>query len=118
MEKSAPDEEFRVTDRRRSGTQEGPEAGGAKAPPGTGERSLEPLFVMLGRSALLALGEGGDPAAGAAARDLAAAEALIDLLGLLREKTDGHRTLQESQLLADLIYDLQLRYVAASRGRS
>jgi hypothetical protein len=30
---------------------------------------------------------------------------------LLREKTEGHRSDGESQMLEELIYDLQLRYV-------
>lgn len=125
MGNTGPDEEFRVTDRRRAGAGEAPGAGGSHASPGAGhpgsasaERSLESLFLMLGRSALLAMGEGEDPSTGREARDLGAAEAMIDLLLLLREKTEGHRTPQESQLLGDLVYDLQLRYVAVTRSRS
>jgi hypothetical protein len=72
---------------------------------------------MLASSAVVALGETADPATGQARRDPGAASEVIDLLVLLREKTEGHRTPRESQLLEELIYDLQLRYVAAMKPR-
>jgi hypothetical protein len=71
--------------------------------------------MMLGSSAVIALGEAPDPVTGERQRDPAHAAELIDLLALLREKTEGHRTLEESQLLDELIYDLQLRYVSATK---
>ena len=37
--------------------------------------------------------------------------AIVFLLLLLRERTEGHRTPEETQVLDELIYDLQLRYV-------
>jgi hypothetical protein len=64
----------------------------------------------------MALGEAVDPSTGQAHHDPAMAAEVIDLLMLLREKTEGHRTAAESQLLDELIYDLQIRYVAATRG--
>jgi hypothetical protein len=72
---------------------------------------------MLASSAMVALGEGADPETGQARKDPAAAAGAIDLLVLLREKTEGNRTPRETQLLAELIYDLQLRYVAATKPR-
>jgi hypothetical protein len=48
-------------------------------------------------------------------RDLGQAAELIDLLLLLREKTEGNRSPEETQVLEELMYDLQLRYVAATK---
>jgi hypothetical protein len=48
-------------------------------------------------------------------RDLTNAADAIDLLILLREKTEGHRTPEETQVLDELLYDLQLRYVNAMK---
>jgi hypothetical protein len=81
------------------------------------ERSLEGLFVMLASSAVVALGEAADPMTGQVRKDPDAAADAIDLLGLLREKTEGNRTPRETQLLEELIYDLQLRYVSAMKPR-
>ena len=57
------------------------------------------------------------PATGQVRVDPAMAAESIDLLLLLREKTEGNRTPEETQLLDELIYDLQLRYVAATQRR-
>jgi len=86
--------------------------------PDHGERGLEGLFVMLASSAAVALGQTADPMTGKPRdTDPAAAADVIDLLTLLREKTEGNRTARETQLLDELIYDLQMRYVAATRPR-
>lgn len=78
------------------------------------ERSLVGLFMMLGSTAAAALGA-PDPVTGEAERDPAQAATLIDLLGLLRERTEGNRTPDETQVLDELIYDLQLRYVQVTK---
>jgi hypothetical protein len=79
------------------------------------ERNLVGLFVMLATSAAMALGDAADPMTGQVHIDLGQAAELIDVLVLLREKTEGHRTPEETQVLEEVIYDLQLRYVAATR---
>jgi hypothetical protein len=72
---------------------------------------------MLASSAVAALGQAPDPLTGQVReKDPAAAAEAIDLLALLREKTDGHRTPRETRLLDGLIYDLQMRYVEATRS--
>jgi hypothetical protein len=135
-------EGFKVTDRRRRPPEEpgdasrvsvheapGPRAdrprqpgpGEASAigsrPPHAGtqrERSLVGLFLSLGSTAVVGLGA-PDPATGERRVDLAQAGEVIDLLMLLRERTEGHRTAQETRVLEDLLYDLQLRYVEVKR---
>jgi hypothetical protein len=122
-----PDEGFRVTDRRR---QEDPEpvashavhgasraAGDAAAPGAPGaQMSLQGLFMMLATEAVVALGDVPDPATGQRRRDVAAAGEAIDLLLLLRQKTEGNRTPEETNVLDELLYDLQLRYVRATKS--
>jgi hypothetical protein len=78
-------------------------------------RDLTGLFVMLASSAAMALGEAPDPMTGEVHRDLGQAAELIDLLVLLREKTEGRRTPEETQVIEEVIYDLQMRYVAATQ---
>jgi hypothetical protein len=136
-----PEEGFKVTDRRRR-TEDDAAANAPRdraaprpAPPsppepasrpprppvsppedsGIPERSLVGLFVMLGTSALIALGEAADPASGQRQRDLPGAADVIDILLLLREKTEGRRSAEETQVLTELLYDLQLRYVTATK---
>ncbi len=79
---------------------------------------LRGLFIMLASSALVNLGEAADPATGERVLDLEQAKEAIDLLALLRIKTSGNRTDQESHLLEEMLYDLQLRFVNAARSAS
>jgi hypothetical protein len=121
---------FQVRDRRRqvgeepSGTEErtGPARPVAEPPPTSQptpqpptERSLVGLFVMLASFAMAGLEGVADSATGRGHRDLAQTAEVIDTLMLLREKTEGHRSAQETQTLEALIYDLQIRYVDATR---
>jgi len=115
---------FKVTDRRRrQETEDSPQpaADGAEAPPipappgPPAERSLAGLFMMLASSAVVALGHAPDPLTGQRQIDLVQAAEAIDLLLLLREKTEGHRSDGESRMLEELLYDLQLRYVHVTK---
>lgn len=111
-----PAESFKVTDRRRREDEPTPRrdaSASGEAPPA--ERSLVGLFMMLASSALIALGEAPDPATGAPHPDLANAADVIDVLILLRERTEGQRLAEETSVLEQLIYDLQLRYVSATQ---
>jgi len=74
-------------------------------------------FVMgLSTQALMHLGEIADPEA-PHGPDLDAAKQMIDLLGILREKTTGNLEPAEEQLLSSMLYDLRMRYVEVSRKR-
>ena len=72
------------------------------------------LFVMsLASSVLVHLGEIDHPDSRERAANLPLAKQTIDILGMLREKTRGNLTQEESQLLDNLLYDLRMKYVAA-----
>lgn len=68
---------------------------------------------MLGTTALVHLGAAPDPVSGEKKADLAQAKYTIDVLDLLKEKTSGNLTAQESNLLDDLLFDLRMRYLEA-----
>ena len=131
-----PEETFKVSDRRRRSSDDEPPRPAVSRPepaaarpeesrkpmpepvPGPGgepERSLVGLFMMLASSAVVSLGDAPDPLTGQRRRDLENAADAIDLLALLREKTEGHRSPEETQVLGELLYDLQLRYVNATK---
>jgi hypothetical protein len=125
MAPSEPEDVFKVTDRRRRlDDDEAPRPAPAAAEPPqvspvdlspAGERSLAGLFMMLASSAVVALGEAPDPLTGQRQVDLAQAADAIDLLILLREKTEGNRSPEENRILEEVLYDLQLRYVHATK---
>ncbi len=69
-------------------------------------------FVLsLSTSALAALGQCDDPAFVDLPRDTEIARNNIDILLMLRAKTQGNLTSDEEKLLSHVIYDLQMRYL-------
>lgn|SRR5574342_30445 len=131
----AEDETFKVTDRRRREQADEPLTAPARpdaaapAPPSApgagaqgsapwpqGGADLRSLFIMLASSALVNLGDAADPQSGERVLDLEQAKEAIDLLSILRVKTEGNRTDQESHLLEEMLYDLHLRFVRAAKG--
>jgi hypothetical protein len=122
----AEEESFKVTDRRHRDTVEpGPETTGRPASPQPGAQAAAPpppprdapsgpdlsgLFMMFASSALIGLGE-ADPMTGEREVDLAQAREAVDILLLLRDKTEGNRTEVESRLLEDVLYDLEMRFL-------
>ena len=90
------------------------ETGGHEYPPH--EMNFTTFVMGLSTQALMHLGEIADPEA-PHAPDLGAAKQMIDLLGILREKTTGNLEPAEEQLLSSMLYDLRMRYVEVSRQR-
>lgn len=81
------------------------------------EMSFSTFVIGLTTQALMHLGEIVDPTQQDVARDLPAAKQMIDLLGILRDKTKGNLDQAEAQLLDTMLYDLRMRFVEVSRGR-
>lgn len=90
------------------------ERGIDEAPPAADKPAETPFLLFLsglGMQALLALGDLADPVSGEARPDLPQARYLIDVLGILQEKTKGNLTADEEAALRDLLYELRMRFV-------
>jgi len=75
-----------------------------------------PTFIMsLSSSAFYHLGDMPDPTTGKKELNLPAVQQTIDMLNMLKGKTKGNLKEDESKLLEQLIYDLQVKYVAKSK---
>jgi hypothetical protein len=125
--------EFRVADRRRIQAETGElrkeEAVAAKAerPPSeparpetsqsVPEMSFSVFVIGLGTQAMMSLGLIPDPESGRSAVDLGAARHLIDVLGILTEKTRGNLDKQEQDLLNHLLFDLRTRFVEEAQKK-
>jgi hypothetical protein len=125
MTSDASDPGFKVSDRRRHAGEELPRRDSprpAEPPPvPAGPESpgdLTGVFLIFASSAMIAMGESPDPMTGQARRNLAEAREAIDILRLLRARTEGNRTPEEEQLLNEVIYDLQVRFVRATTRSS
>ena len=82
----------------------------------------EPDFAMfisgMGMQALMHLGELENPLTQKKEKDIVQAKYIIDILGLLQEKTKNNLSDQEEKLLEGLLYDLRMKYVSASKNNS
>jgi hypothetical protein len=73
------------------------------------EIDFSTFILSLVTSAMVHLGEAPHPE-GAQRKDLALAKQTIDIIGLLRDKTQGNLTPDESRLLDEVLFDLRLRF--------
>ncbi|MBL8620640.1 MAG: DUF1844 domain-containing protein [Myxococcales bacterium] len=70
--------------------------------------------LSLASSAMIALGRMPAPGGETLSPDLDTARHLIDVLGMLEQKTRGNLDESEQKLLQSLIYDLRVAFVDAS----
>jgi len=102
-------------------------AAGSAAPGAPPPRPSEPppidlnfstFVISLSTQALAHLGEIENPIDRSVTVDLDAAKQLIDILGILKDKTKGNLDATEAGLLDKMLYDLRLCYVERARSRS
>lgn len=84
----------------------------------TPEITFATFVVGLSTQALMHLGEIPDPQGGLITKDLAAAQQLIDIIGMLKEKTRGNLDHDEQALLDAILFDLRMKYVERARPAS
>jgi hypothetical protein len=108
---------------RQTGRSDSPAETAAPPPQPPQQEAALPLnfstFILsLSTQALVHLGEIPNPIDNKLGTDLPAAKQMIDILGILNEKTKGNLDNSESGLLDTILYDLRLKYVERARGRS
>ncbi len=88
------------------------------SPPPRPEISFSSFILGLSTQALIYMGE-ILPAPGQPPQpDLAAAQQMIDVLAMLKEKTAGNLDIGEEMMLENALFDLRMRYVElAKKGR-
>jgi len=74
------------------------------------------FVTTLALQASIAMGAMENPTDGKKEEDLAQARFLIDTMVLLREKTKGNLTDEESTLLENVLYELRMQYIAKTKG--
>jgi len=128
---------FRVNDRRRFSpetgepreqTETGEPAGSSGAKPAPEENreaadqplpeiSFSALVISLSTQALMHLGEIPNPISGKVEKDISVAKQMIDIIGVLGEKTRGNLDQGEDKLMEEVLYDLRMRYVEAAKKK-
>ncbi len=81
----------------------------------TSEQKEQALFTALiyslHASGMQQMGKIANPMSGKVERDLAQAQYTIDMLDMLKHRTEGNRTENESKLLKHVLAELQMNYV-------
>ena len=76
-------------------------------------------FVMsLCTSVFVHLGELCDPTTNQKCTDLPLAKQTIDIIAMLKEKTEGNRSKEEDQLIEEMLFNLRMKYLALSKKNS
>jgi hypothetical protein len=88
--------------------------GGASGATPLPEVSFSTFILSLASSALAQLGEVPLPESGRVERNLPLAKHNIDVLEMLRRKTESSLDDQERRLLEGILYELRLKYVILS----
>jgi Domain of unknown function (DUF1844) len=79
--------------------------------------SFTAFVISLASTAAIHLGDLVDPSAKQQTEpNLEGAAQMIEILGLLEEKTKGNLSAEERQVLEQVLYELRLRFVEISRG--
>ena len=69
------------------------------------------LILSLHGGAMQQMGKIASPVSGTVERDLAQAQATIDLIDMLKNKTRGNLSDEEQKLIDHVLYELRLNYV-------
>ena len=79
--------------------------------------SFTAFVISLATTAAIHLGDLVDPAATEKPEpNIEGAAQMIEILGLLEEKTKGNLTAEERQVLEQVLYELRMRFVEISGG--
>lgn len=75
------------------------------------------FLLSLGQTALIDLGVAPHPETSKLSKDLPQARQTIDILAMLRDKTQGNLTAAEEKLLDGLLYQLRLAFLQAGQSK-
>ena len=74
------------------------------------------FIFSLATTAQVGLGAIPNPQTNLQTRNLPAAKQMIDIIGMLKEKTNGNLTQDEQTLIDSILYNLRMQYIKAMEG--
>ena len=81
------------------------------------EIDFSTFVISLSTQALMHLGEIADPISGKIDADITVAKQMIDILGMLKDKTRGNLNSNEDRMIEGILFDLRMKYVEAVKKR-
>ncbi|MEE8349326.1 MAG: DUF1844 domain-containing protein [Acidobacteriota bacterium] len=88
-----------------------PETSDSDTPEGMNFASF---LLSLATTGMVHLGEIPEPTTGQKMENLEAARQMIDILDILKVKTEGNLSSEETQLMENLLYELRMKFLAKS----
>ena len=73
------------------------------------------FLLSLATTGMVHLGEIPDPGTGQTSENLDAAKQMIDILSVLKLKTNGNLSADEARLLDSLLYELRMKLMTKSK---
>jgi len=74
------------------------------------------FLLSLATTGMVHLGEIPEPSTGQKSEDLEGARQMIDILSILKEKTEGNLSGEEAKLLDSLLYELRMKFMSKSKS--
>ena len=74
------------------------------------------FLLSLATTGMVHLGEIPEPNTGKKSEDLEGARQMIEILSILKEKTEGNLTGEEAKLLENLLYELRMNFMSKSKS--
>jgi len=81
------------------------------------EINFSTFIISLSTQALMHLGEIPNPLSGKSETDIPVAKQMIDIVGMLQEKTRSNLDAGEERLIEDVLFDLRMKYVEAVKKK-
>ena len=81
------------------------------------EINFSTFVISLSTQALMHLGEIADPLSGKEVKDIPVAKQMIDIIGMLKDKTKGNLNAGEERLTEEVLFDLRMKYVEAVKKK-
>ncbi len=81
------------------------------------ELDFSALVISLATTAQVSMGNIPNPQTNKPEQNLPAAQQMIDILGVLKEKTKGNLTQEEQALLDNVLFNLRMQYVKVMEGK-
>jgi len=110
-DRPAADEQQKIADE--SPSESEPYAGHEALP----EINFSTFVISLSTQVLMHLGEIPNPLSGKEERDVPVAKQMIDILGMLQDKTRGNLNDGETKLIEGILFDLRMKYVEAVKRK-
>jgi hypothetical protein len=81
------------------------------------EINFSTFIISLSTQALMHLGEIADPLSGKVTKEIPVAKQMIDIIGMLKDKTKGNLNPGEERLTEEILFDLRMKYVEAVKKK-